>query len=293
MIRFVMMLACALAVAVPAAARDGGDALQTYVVEAEAALQKLRGAMMREMDTALKTGVEQAIDVCRHAAPEIEARIARETGWQVRRVALRTRNPANAADAREAGILRSFEVRSLGGQDASLLRSTALVERDGRQWVHFMQAIPTFDGCLACHGDNVAPSVAAAIRALYPKDDALGYKVGDIRGAFSMMKPYDAAAAPAVPAWDRIAALPLPETVPLSAAPSPSGNAQTGRALYARHCRNCHAADDLAARYYGPAATGNEAGLCRKLETHGFTDEAGDCDILAFLKALAASAAAR
>ena len=40
--------------------------------------------------------------------------------------------------------------------------------------------------CLACHGSKIAPEVSDKLKALYPKDQATGYKTGDIRGAFSI-----------------------------------------------------------------------------------------------------------
>jgi len=40
--------------------------------------------------------------------------------------------------------------------------------------------------CLACHGDNIAPEVTAAIRAHYPEDQATGFATGQLRGAFSI-----------------------------------------------------------------------------------------------------------
>ena len=285
---FMLFLAALWLGTLPARAQN----LDPYVADAEAALQKLRGAMMQEMQTAMQKGVEQSIGVCRHAAPEIEARIGKETGWQVRRVALRVRNPANAANAEERGKLLSFEVRALGGQDPSILRSVDVVERDGKKWVHFMQAIPTFDMCLSCHGAKVTPKVDAAIRKLYPQDNAMGYKTGDIRGAFSLYKPYNPAQTLAPSGWARIAALKLPDAVALSGRAVP-GNAQAGRDLFARHCRSCHGADDLAKRFFDAKTGKGEVKFCKKLETHGFTPEAQDCDILAFLKVLTAAPAAK
>ncbi len=38
--------------------------------------------------------------------------------------------------------------------------------------------------CLQCHGEHVAPSVDAAIRARYPADVARGFREGDFRGVF-------------------------------------------------------------------------------------------------------------
>jgi hypothetical protein len=52
-----------------------------------------------------------------------------------------------------------------------------------------MKAIPTGEVCLACHGSDITPEVAAAIDERYPDDMARGYSLGDVRGAFSLSKP--------------------------------------------------------------------------------------------------------
>ena len=38
--------------------------------------------------------------------------------------------------------------------------------------------------CLACHGESLAPEIAAKISEAYPDDQATGFKVGDFRGVF-------------------------------------------------------------------------------------------------------------
>jgi hypothetical protein len=52
-----------------------------------------------------------------------------------------------------------------------------------------MKAIPTGEICLACHGESISPDVATAIREAYPQDQATGFSLGDIRGAFTLSKP--------------------------------------------------------------------------------------------------------
>jgi hypothetical protein len=43
--------------------------------------------------------------------------------------------------------------------------------------------------CLACHGEALAPDVAARIGELYPKDRATGFTEGDLRGVFWVEYP--------------------------------------------------------------------------------------------------------
>ena len=283
--RWTILLAC-LWLVTPAAAQDLGG----YEREAEAVLQKLRGAMMAEMQKAMQIGAKDAIAVCRHLAPEIEAQIEQETGWEVRRTGLKVRNPDNAADATERGIMLGYEARAAGQQDYTQFRTVRLVERDGKQMVHFTQAIPMFDMCDVCHGSNIPPDVMSEIRTLYADDEAVGYKAGDIRGAFSLLKAYDpakgAAAIDPKNDWSLIAQMTLPDSVDLPK-PGKTGNPAAGRILFDANCRKCHGAADMAEHYFGAAAPAGSEALCGKLETHGRTDEGEDCDIAAFLKVLA------
>jgi hypothetical protein len=52
-----------------------------------------------------------------------------------------------------------------------------------------MRAIPTDALCLTCHGKTLAPDLAAAIARNYPGDQATGFELGQLRGAFSVTWP--------------------------------------------------------------------------------------------------------
>jgi mono/diheme cytochrome c family protein len=265
-------------------ARDLGP----YVAEAEGVLQQLRGTMMRELEVAREMKPAEAVALCRHLAPAIKKQIEEETGWQVRRVALRVRDQENRPNEDERGILLGYEVRLAAGQSARLLRTERVAERQGQRYVHVMQAIPTFDTCLVCHGPDLDPEVGRAVHELYPGDEATGYTVGDIRGAFSLYKP--------LPKRGELGAVtlvarpkPLLERLgykPRTRAGS-IGEAGMGAEAFERHCQRCHAPDDLAKHLFRPEAPAAERDLCLFLETHGLTGRPGGCDIVAFLKDLA------
>ena len=38
--------------------------------------------------------------------------------------------------------------------------------------------------CMRCHGDRIEPGVKERLRALYPEDQATGFKRGELRGIF-------------------------------------------------------------------------------------------------------------
>lgn len=283
--RVIMLALLALLAASGARAQE----LEPHIAEAEAVLQRLRGTMMAELKLVLEKSPAEAVALCRHLAPEVKEQIAEETGWQVRRVALRVRDPVNRPNAQERGILLGFEARLAAGQSMRLLRTERVVELQGRRHILFMQAIPTFDSCLICHGAALDPAVGQAVRELYPEDEATGYAEGDIRGAFVLYKPLPEkgeasvaapTAAPPRPLLERLAYRPKKRAGAV-------GDAAAGAAAFERNCRHCHAPDDLARHLFAPGTSADERALCRFLGKHGAREEQGACDIVAFLQDLA------
>ncbi|NIA71219.1 DUF3365 domain-containing protein, partial [Pelagibius litoralis] len=132
---------------------SGGSAvaqdLSAYTDEARAAIQQLRQVMMEHLQQAVReVGPAEATSVCRHLAPEIAAEVAAETGWEIRRPALRARNPENRPNEAERGVLLGYLTRSFAGQSFDSMETIRLEERDGRTYVHYMRAVPTLDACL-------------------------------------------------------------------------------------------------------------------------------------------------
>lgn len=153
--------------------------------EAAAAAASLGTALKAELEAAMQNGGPvAALGVCRLKAPEISARISAEGNLDVRRTSLKPRNPLNAPNAWQAEVLRAFESRKAAGEDPSTLSYSALVAGEFR----YMKAIPTAPVCLACHGEALAPDLAAKLAELYPHDRATGFRLGDLRGAFVVVK---------------------------------------------------------------------------------------------------------
>jgi hypothetical protein len=128
--------------------------------------------------------------VCKERAPAIAASLAEQTGWEVGRTSLKLRNVAlNTPDIWEQRVLKQFEDRKAAGQPVAGMTYAEVVETEDGTAYRYMQAIPTAQVCLACHGDNIEPGLAESIDQAYPDDQARGYAVGDIRGAFTLSKP--------------------------------------------------------------------------------------------------------
>jgi hypothetical protein len=136
-----------------------------------------------------------AIDVCHTRAPAIAARLSAESGARVGRTALRVRNAANAPDDLERAVLEQFAGELASGRVEGPLEAAFEIKRDAGIERHYLRAIPTEALCLTCHGETLAPELAAAIAREYPGDQATGFKLGELRGAFRVVWP--AASGPA------------------------------------------------------------------------------------------------
>ena len=89
-------------------------------------------------------------------------------------------------------MLEAFEERKLAGEDPAQMEFHEVVRVDGDKQLRYMKAIPTSRPCLACHGEALDSIVKARLEKLYPHDQALGYREGDIRGAFTVTQPLSA-----------------------------------------------------------------------------------------------------
>jgi hypothetical protein len=171
---------------------------QTGVANADANVaeaKRITKAFAKDLKGALKTAIQSggpvsAVEACNVKAPEIAAALSADSGWDVGRTSLKLRNPeTNTPDVWEQAVLEKFEERKQAGEPVEAMAYTEIVETNGSKTFRFMKAIPTAEVCLACHGTDITPEVAAAIDRSYPNDQARGFKVGDIRGAFTLSKP--------------------------------------------------------------------------------------------------------
>ena len=136
-----------------------------------------------------KGGPVAAIDVCRTRAPAIAARLSAESGARVGRTALRVRNAGNVPDDLERAVLEQFAGDMASGRVEGPLEAAFEIKREGGIERHYMRAIPTEALCLTCHGETLAPELAAAIARDYPGDQATGFRLGELRGAFRVVWP--------------------------------------------------------------------------------------------------------
>ncbi len=145
--------------------------------EAAIAIAQLRKDLGAALQEALaQKGAEAAIDTCRLEAPRL-AKALTTPGISVGRTSHRLRNPDNAPEKWMIPLLEEF--RRIDPEPGGF-RTVSLGSR-GTGYVEpiYMQPL-----CATCHGENVDASLLARIREQYPSDQAVGFRVGELRGLF-------------------------------------------------------------------------------------------------------------
>lgn len=180
------LLAVVVVLALAGCSQAGPEPADEAAAErARAALQPFQRELMGALRAGLEEGVVEAIDVCSVQAPELAADHS-EAGIEPGRVSLgrtsdRLRNPDNRAPDWVAPLWE----RMRADPENAIPRTVRLADGD----IGHVQPIRVAPLCLACHGSELAPEVAAAIDARYPEDRARGYAAGDLRGTFWIRLP--------------------------------------------------------------------------------------------------------
>ncbi len=133
-------------------------------------------------------GVSNALPFCSLAASPLTAGLAGKHGVTIRRITHKPRNPAGRADTTELAILNHFEtaVTSTNPPLPLVTNFTASTA------TFFAPIILNNELCLKCHGEpgkDISAENVAVIQHLYPKDEATGFKLGQLRGAWRIDIP--------------------------------------------------------------------------------------------------------
>ncbi len=178
------ILVLGLALALPLAAAEN----QKDLMQSRQQIQKLGKGLKKELVTAMKAnGPVHAIGVCNLKAPMISASVSADD-LDVARTSLKIRNEKNAPDVWELKVLKQFEKRKASGENIAKMDYYEVVDQKGVSKFRYMKAIGTDKVCLNCHGSDLKPKIAEKLDDLYPLDQARGFKIGDIRGAFTVSK---------------------------------------------------------------------------------------------------------
>ena len=161
----------------------------------DSAMQETRdigAAMLKELSQTLQAAMAEggplnAIGVCKNKAPEIAMNLSMKHQVQVYRIGTRARNP-------DMGVPNDWQTQALAQFESRLARGDkpydiefVQVSKTGAYDLELRYAKPIVlqPMCTACHGtpEQISPEVKDQLSKLYPKDKAINYKPGELRGA--------------------------------------------------------------------------------------------------------------
>jgi len=93
-------------------------------------------------------------------------------------------------DGRESEILARFQRQLDEGADMQDLEYSGVENAGDTRYFRYMRAIEVKAQCLGCHGpkDQQPAAIREQLEKEYPRDQAVGYQAGDLRGAFSVIQ---------------------------------------------------------------------------------------------------------
>jgi hypothetical protein len=151
--------------------------LRPAIQHGELILLSIQNAVLSELTQELsERGPGGAIRVCHMSATTVINRVAREEGIAAGRTSARLRTPSNAPKPWAAPIVARYVDRPAAGLDGFVV--------DLGTRVGVMRPIAHREVCSPCHGreDQLTPNVRAELTDRYPKDQATGFRDGDLRG---------------------------------------------------------------------------------------------------------------
>ena len=185
-----LALAAGAIAALPAVAQKSTvDAAKRQQKARETALT-LAERLRSQLAAAIKSGgMVSALGLCQTISPDLVTSANDEFGFETGRTAFRLRNPENAPDEWELKVLQLFQSQIAAGTDPAKLEfAETVTTAEGDKLFRYIKPIMTADMCLGCHGTDVKPDVKAEIARYYPEDKAMGFKLGELRGAFSLVQ---------------------------------------------------------------------------------------------------------
>ena len=112
----------------------------------------------------------------------IGKKFSQKTGYLLKQTSLKLRNPDNAPDAFEQRVLKKFE------DEKGIKEYWEINTVNQEKYFRYMLPLVVKEACLKCHESK--EKVPAFISEKYKSDTAVGYHLGDVRGAISLKVPY-------------------------------------------------------------------------------------------------------
>jgi hypothetical protein len=150
-------------------------------------MKNLKGVLITQIQT---SGVLQAVAVCSDTAQVLTNNFGVQKGVFIKRVSFKNRNENNLPDDFEKQVLSKFELLHQNKELTSETEHAEIVHEGEFKYLRYLKPILVQAECLNCHGNetDIMPEVKQLIAQEYTGDKAVGYKIGDLRGAVSLKK---------------------------------------------------------------------------------------------------------
>lgn len=165
------------------------DLLENFELNGTAQIKNFSAQLKQQLSSAMQAGgAIAAVELCKLKAPEIADNINKGSLLKIKRTSLELRNLNNAPEDWEQKILVLFTQQYANGKPAGELVYSEQIDDQNITTLRMMRAIPIQTVCLTCHGDpqTLAPELTKALQENYPNDNATGYSIDELRGAFSL-----------------------------------------------------------------------------------------------------------
>jgi hypothetical protein len=140
-------------------------------------------AFSRELLKAIEAGgVENAVGYCHLKANPLTDSLSRTFGADIKRISDKFRDPINKPDPLDEQVIQSYQQQLSEGQELQ-----PHLEFIDSTIIFYSPILILNPVCLQCHGlpgSSMDTKTDDFIKAKYPDDKAIGYKLGDLRGVF-------------------------------------------------------------------------------------------------------------
>lgn len=158
---------------------------QVLVKRAKQVMKAAFGTLAGKLRKAIKKGgIPAAVKTCSEVAIPTTTEVAKKHKVSLARVSHRPRNPSNQASAEEIKIIQLYMQAMKSGND-----TPPTVVRQNDSATVYSPIVLAMPLCLKCHGavgKDVKKEHYAVIQKHYPKDKAVNFKMGEIRGLWKV-----------------------------------------------------------------------------------------------------------
>lgn len=155
-----------------------------YEAAAKAIAKEAKTNLTEKLTVSLtKGGTIQAIPFCKQNAMTFTNELGLKKGVLLRRISDKPRNPLNVVTDEERKIF--LEISANPSKEGEYPLKTVRTEKTVTVYI----PIPTAGLCLQCHGEpnlDIQKDTLEVLNKEYPADLARGYRVGSLRGLFSV-----------------------------------------------------------------------------------------------------------